>query len=92
MGTIQAAGPEDEDGPGPWEISGLWLFRGTDMLVNPDSEYYTWTKVDVSTDAGKAKVKECFIGDTVNGKKVRDPASSRKRANAAWTEQKSLLR
>jgi len=77
MGTIQAAGPEDEESAGPWNITGAWLFRGTDMLPemkeeNPDSEYYTWTKIDVTTDAGKAKVKEYFIGDTVNGLKVLD--------------------
>jgi len=77
MGTIQASGPEDEDGPGPWTVNGVWLFRGQDMLQemkeeNPDSEYYTWTKVDVSTDAGKKKVKEYFLGDTVNGLKVLD--------------------
>jgi elongation factor 1-gamma len=50
MGVIQAAGPEDEDGPGPWHITSAWLFRGTGMLPemleeNPDSEYYTWQKV-----------------------------------------------
>ena len=53
------------------------MFRGKDMIAemkeeNPDSEYYTWNKVDVTTDAGKAKVKEYFFGETVNGKKVLD--------------------
>jgi elongation factor 1-gamma len=77
MGTIQASGPVDEEGPGPWNINGAWLFRGQDMLAemkeeNPDSEYYTWTKVDVKTEAGQKKVKEYFMGDTVNGLKVLD--------------------
>ena len=39
------------------------MFRGTNMLAemkeeNPDSEYYTWTKVDITTDAGKKKVSD----------------------------------
>jgi elongation factor 1-gamma len=77
MGTIQASGPEDEDGPGPWTVNGVWLFRGQGMLAemkeeNPDSEYYTWTRVDVNTEEGKKKVKEYFLGPTVNGKKVLD--------------------
>lgn len=77
MGAIQAAGPEDEDCAGPWDVTTVWMFRGTDMLAemkeeNPDSEYYTWTKVDVTTEEGQKKVKEYFIGETVNGKKVLD--------------------
>lgn len=77
MGCIQAAGPEDEEGTGPWDVTGVWLFRGPEMIAemkedNPDSEYYTWSKVDVSSDAGKAKVKEYFFGTSVNGKKVLD--------------------
>lgn len=76
MGCMQLAGPEDEESTGPWELSGVWLFRGQDFLPemkdNPDAEYYTWTKVDVTTDAGKAKVKEYFMGETVDGKPVQD--------------------
>jgi elongation factor 1-gamma len=77
MGTIQVAGPEDEDCAGPWDVSGVWLFRGQDIPAemkeeNPDAEYYTWKRVDINTDAGKAKVKEYFLGEQVNGKKVLD--------------------
>jgi len=77
LGSIQCAGPDDEDCAGPWDITGAWLFRGTDMLPdmlseNPDAEYYEWKKIDVATDAGKAKIKEYFFGETVNGKKVQD--------------------
>lgn len=77
MGTIQASGPEDEEGSGPWTVNGVWLFRGQDMLPemkeeNPDAEYYTWTKVDVTSEEGKKKVKEYFFGETVNGLKVLD--------------------
>lgn len=77
MGTIQASGPEDEEGSGPWTVNGVWLFRGSDMLAemkeeNPDAEYYTWSKVDVTTDAGKKKVKEYFLAPEVNGLKVLD--------------------
>jgi len=77
MGTIQCSGPEDEEGTGPWTINGVWLFRGPTMIPemkeeNPDSEYYTWTKIDVNTEAGRKKVKEYFSGATVNGLKVLD--------------------
>jgi len=77
LGSIQVAGPEDEECAGPWSVTGAWLFRGQEMLVdmkeeNPDSEYYTWTKVDVATDAGKAKIKEYMFGTSVNGQKVLD--------------------
>jgi elongation factor 1-gamma len=77
MGSIQAAGPEDEEGPGPWNFTGAWLFRGPKMIPemleeNPDSEYYEWNKVDVSTEEGKKKIKEYFIGETVNGLPVKD--------------------
>jgi elongation factor 1-gamma len=77
MGCINAAGPVDEDSAGPWCLTGVWLFRGQDLIAemkeeNPDSEYYVWTKVDVTTDAGKAKVKEYYMGETVNGQQVLD--------------------
>jgi len=77
MGVIQVSGPEDEEGTGPWIVNGAWLFRGKDMLPemkeeNPDADYYTWTKIDVTTEEGKKKIKEYFIGETVNGQKVLD--------------------
>lgn len=76
MGCMQLAGPDDEDGKGPWPLTGVWLMRGSqlmpEMMDNPDAEYYTWTKVDVTTDAGKAKVKEYFLGEHVNGLHVQD--------------------
>eukprot|EP00808_Paulinella_micropora_P000204 g46703.t1 len=35
----------------PWEVSGAWMFRGPgvpqEMIDNPDSEYYTWVKLDM---------------------------------------------
>jgi len=76
MGSVQVAGPEDEDCAGPWHLTGVWLFRGQDipqeMHDNPDAEYYTWKRIDVTTDEGKAKVKEYFMGENVNGHKVLD--------------------
>jgi len=77
MGSMQVSGPEDEEGSGPWVINGAWLFRGQELPAemkdeNPDSEYYTWNKVDASTDAGRAKLKEYFLGAEVNGAKVLD--------------------
>lgn len=76
MGCMQLSGPEDEESSGPWSLNGVWLFRGQqvpqEMMDNPDAEYYTWTKVDVTTEEGKKKVKEYFMGDSVNGKPICD--------------------
>jgi len=77
MGSMQCSGPEDEEGTGPWILNGVWLFRGSAVPPemasdNPDAEYYTWTKVDTDSEAGRAKIKEYYMGETINGAKVLD--------------------
>lgn len=68
MCFCSASGPEDEEGPGPWVINGAWLFRGQDFLAemkeeNPDSEYYTWTKVRliINTPTRSEFVSLCIL-------------------------------
>ena len=64
----------------PFEISGVWLLRGTaiePMLTsNPDAEYYTWTKLDHTAPADRKLVEDYwsivpFEGELL-GKKVYD--------------------
>jgi len=75
MGTMFIAGNADEETP-PFKVAGAFIFRGpevpkVEMLEeNPDSEYYTWTKLDVSTDAGKAKIKELFMSESYEGEPI----------------------
>ena len=76
MGVLNVYGNADEE-TGPWKVSGAWLFRGPGIIremieENPDQEYYTWTKQDVSTDAGKAAIKEQFFAEQIEGQPVLD--------------------
>lgn len=54
---------ENDETP-PWEVSGAWMFLGNEvpqeMKDNPDAEYYTWVKVDVTTPEGKKTFQEQF--------------------------------
>jgi hypothetical protein len=58
----------DEDTP-PFRLNGAWLFRGPEMIREmkavDDSEYFEWTKVDVSKPAGKAIIEKMFTGENV---------------------------
>lgn len=76
MGVINVYGNEDEE-TGPFKVSGAWLFRGPGVSAemieeNPDSEYYEWKKVDVSTPEGKQLIKEQFMAEQLEGEKVLD--------------------
>jgi elongation factor 1-gamma len=64
FGVINITG-KDEDTQ-PFKIGGAWLFRGTDIIAEmkecPDSESYTFTRIDVTNDAGKARVQAIYTG------------------------------
>jgi elongation factor 1-gamma len=75
LGVMNIAGKDEETGP--YKITGAWLFRGPKVIdemveENPDSEYYTWSKVDISTDEGKQIVKDQFMATHLNGEEVLD--------------------
>jgi len=74
FGTMMILGETEESAP--WNVWGCFMYRGVtaaqEHLDVPDSEYYTFEKLDVSTDAGKALVKEFFQGEEVQGKKILD--------------------
>lgn len=66
-----------EEGKGPIEITGCWLFRGQTekhmLEANPDAEYYTWKKVDTYDDATKQKILEYWCNEeTLLGKTLAD--------------------
>jgi len=71
LGVMVLAGT-NEDGP-PLEVSGVWLFRGAEvpqlMHDNPDSEYYTFTKLDPQKREDREKVETYFFGEEVPSKK-----------------------
>jgi len=71
LGVVVLAG-NDEDAP-PFEVSSVWIFRGQDvpqeMKDNPDSEYYTFTKLDSSKPADRQKVETLFFAETVPASK-----------------------
>jgi len=71
LGVMVLAG-NDEDAP-PFEVSGLWIFRGQnvpqEMKDNPDSEYYTFTKLDASKPADRQKVETLFFDEEVPASK-----------------------
>jgi len=72
LGVMVLAGHNDEDSP-PLEVSGVWIFRGQEvpqgMHDNPDSEYYTFTKLDSKRPEDRQKVETWFLEDDVTSKK-----------------------
>jgi elongation factor 1-gamma len=71
LGVMILAG-NDEDAP-PFEVSGVWIFRGSavpqEMKDNPDSEYYTFTKLDSGNAEHRKKVETYFFSETVPASK-----------------------
>jgi len=71
LGVMVLAG-NDEEAP-PFEVNAVWIFRGSNVLQemkdNPDSEYYTFTKLDSTKPADRQKVETFFFADTVPGSK-----------------------
>jgi len=71
LGVMVLAG-NDEDEP-PFEVSGVWIFRGQgvpqEMKDNPDSEYYTFTKLDNTNASDRSKVETYFFSETVPASK-----------------------
>jgi len=71
LGVMVLAG-NDEDEP-PFEVYGCWVFRGQgipqEIKDNPDSEYYTFTKLDSSKPADRQKVETFFFAESVPASK-----------------------
>jgi len=71
FGAMVIAGKDEEEPP--FEVYGVWVFRGEgipqEVTDNPDSEYYTWTKLDASKPADRAKFETFFTAETVPASK-----------------------
>jgi len=71
LGVMVLAG-NDEENP-PFEVSGVWIFRGLEipreMKENPDSEYYTFHRLDNNNTDDRAKVETFFFADDVPASK-----------------------
>jgi elongation factor 1-gamma len=72
FGVLTITGKDEETQP--YNISGGWLFRGPQIIQEmkecPDSDSYTFSRIDVTTDAGKAAVQAIYCGDTQAGARV----------------------
>merc|ERR1719411_695307 len=68
FGAIMLTGTKDEETP-PYSASGIWLLRGKEYLPemknHVSSEYYTWTKLDVTKDEDKALIKTMYMAEKV---------------------------
>jgi len=77
LGVVNITGNEDEETP-PFKVCGVWMWRGLDFLPpmkeeNPDSEYYTWKKLDPKNNSADRQIlKDMFLADKVEGEKVLD--------------------
>lgn len=73
FGTMQIIGEEGK----AMEIVGCWLMRGQEIKpmldANPDAEYYTWTKMDITADGVKKQVEDLWCAwETLEGKPIID--------------------
>lgn len=75
FGAMMINGDSEEQGP--WKVEGVFLYRGTEvakeMMDVPDSEYYTFKKIDVSTPENKAIIEAYYQGEkTASGDTILD--------------------
>lgn len=74
MGAMMLNGATEE--AGPWRVEGVFMCRGPaivqEMLDVPDLEYYTKTKIDVTTPEGKAMIQAAWQGETLQGNSILD--------------------
>eukprot|EP00475_Leptophrys_vorax_P037004 TRINITY_DN63281_c0_g3_i1.p1 TRINITY_DN63281_c0_g3~~TRINITY_DN63281_c0_g3_i1.p1 ORF type:complete len:455 (+),score=147.70 TRINITY_DN63281_c0_g3_i1:61-1425(+) len=70
-GVLNVTGTGTDKNP-PFDIMGAFIVRGKEIPFElkdcPDSEYYTWTKIDHVS--GKARFAEIWNGEKIDGKNV----------------------
>jgi elongation factor 1-gamma len=70
-GVLNVTGAGTDKNP-PFDIVGLFIVRGKEIPFElkdcPDSEYYTWTKIDHVS--GKARFAELWDSEKIDGKNV----------------------
>lgn len=75
FGVMMLSGSDEETKP--WQLHGGFIFRGPQVPFevsdgNPQSEYYTWTKVDTTTPEGRKTFEDLMTSPTVEGRNVLD--------------------
>jgi len=74
MGVLMLIGATEEKKP--WNLVGLWIFRGQDVPFEmkdcDDSEHYNFVKLDMGVDANKKKFEQYLTSDVVDGLPVLD--------------------
>jgi len=65
---------KNEDTP-PFNVGGVLMFRGTEFPPTlkddvPDSEYYTWKKLDSTNSADQKTIVEAFCADHIGDLEV----------------------
>jgi len=67
LGVMVLSG-KNEDTP-PYEVSACWIFRGQEvpqeLKDNPDTEYYTFTKLNSKSEADRKRVETWFFSEKV---------------------------
>jgi len=67
LGSMVLSGKSEEEPP--YDVTAMWIFRGQDvpeeLKENPDTEYYTFTKLDSSNPEHRQKVETWFFADNV---------------------------
>jgi elongation factor 1-gamma len=65
LGVTLITGVDDNDNP-PYNIGGLWIFRGQNVPDElPDTDYYDFKKLDPSSDSDKQTVQQWFLDESV---------------------------
>lgn len=74
FGVLNVTG-QDEDTK-PFNIRGVFFFRGpkppAEMVDCPDTEYYSLTPLDSSSDEDRQLIEDAFLGATFKGENVLD--------------------
>jgi len=74
LGVMNVSGKSESEGP--FTVSGVWCIRGTKIPATlmdcPGAEYYDWTKIDVSSEEGRASILSAMADDVVDGLEVFD--------------------
>jgi len=67
LGSLVLSGKSEEEPP--YDVTGVWIFRGQEvpeeLKENPDTEYYTFTKLDSTNPEHRQKVETWFFADNV---------------------------
>jgi len=57
-----------DENKAPFKLNGAWIFRGPEIIKEmkevPDSEYYTWTRLDHTVEADRQLFEKVWLGES----------------------------